>query len=357
MFDDIELDMGAAVGNIGSGLGFEVTDNGDDDDGLPGDLDSAGVGGTANPADTGATGTSAAGVGGDKPAASAAAAGTGTGAPAESVTDPAAAGVEPPKTWRKEAAATWAALPPEAKAEILKREEDIFKGIEAYKADAGFGKSLKGVLAPYMPTLQQYNIDPVAQVQQLMNAHYTLALGTPQQKAQLFQQLARDYQIDLGQLVPPDEAPYIDPAVKDLQSQLQAVKSQLSSAEQARFTEVKQTLEKQINTFAQDPANIHFNEVANDMAVLLEKGVCKTLPEAYERAVWMNPAVRAKEVTRQQAETAKKAQEEAAAKAAAARKATGANVRTSAKSGSAAAPLGSIDDTLAEALAAIKARG
>lgn len=354
MDDEIQLDMGAAVDSIGSGLGFETTDNGGDDVDLAVNAGAAGTGDGGLAAGSGEAGAGDAGVDGNKPAAGA------TGTPAEGVTDPAvaaAAGVEPPKTWRKEAAATWAALPAEAKAEILKREEDIFKGIEAYKADAGFGKSLKGVMAPYMPILQQYNIDPVAQVQQLMTAHHTLALGTPQQKVQLFQQLARDYQIDLGQLQAPGEAPYIDPAVKDLQTQLQAVKSQLSSAEQARFTEVRQTLEKQIDTFAQDPANVHFQEVANDMAVLLEKGVCKTLPEAYERAVWMNPAVRTKEVSRQQAEASKKAQEEAAAKAAAARKATGANVRTSAKSGSAAAPLGSIDDTLAEALAAIKARG
>lgn len=273
------------------------------------------------------------------------------------MTDTAAAGVEPPKTWRKEAAATWAALPPEAKAEILKREEDIFKGIEAYKADAGFGKSIKTIMDPYLPIMRQYNIDPAVQVQNLMNAHYTLAMGSAEQKVALFQQLARDYKIDLAGMQFGDEAPYIDPAVKNLQNELQAVKSQLSSAEQARLTETKQALEKQIDAFAQDPANAHFNEVANDMAVLLEKGICKTLPEAYERAIWMNPAVRAKELTRQQAEASKKAADEAAARAAAARKATGANVRTSAKSGSAAAPLGSMDDTLNETLAAIKARG
>lgn len=351
MDDEIQLDMGAAVDSIGSGLGFETPAGGDDVD-LSDGLGGAGVGGDSAAAGTDSQGTPNAGVDGKStPAAGA------EGASADGVTDPAAAALEPPKTWRKEAAATWAALPTEAKAEILKREEDIFKGIEAYKADAGFGKSLKGVMAPYMPILQQYNIDPVVQVQQLMNAHHTLALGSPQQKVALFQQLARDYQIDLSQLQAPGESPYIDPAVRDLQTQLQAVKSQLSSAEQARLNETKQTLEKQIDAFAQDPANAHFNEVANDMAVLLEKGVCKTLPEAYERAVWMNPAVRAKEVARQQAEASKKTADEAAAKAVAARKATGANVRTSAKSGSAAAPLGSIDDTLAEALAAIKARG
>lgn len=351
MDDEIQLDMGSAVNDIGSGLGFDTSTGGNDAD-TSAELGTGGTGVDTGNADADTQGTSNAGVDGQSAA-------DGT-KPADGVTDPAAAGaaaLEPPKTWRKEAAATWAALPPEAKAEILKREEDIFKGIEAYKADAGFGKSLKGVMAPYMPILQQYNIDPVAQVQQLMNAHHTLALGTPQQKVALFQQLARDYQIDLGQLSPQGEAPYIDPAVKDLQTQLQAVKSQLSSAEQARFTEVRQGLEKQIDAFAQDPANVHFNDVANDMAVLLEKGVCKTLPEAYERAVWMNPAVRAKEVARQQAEASKKAADEAAAKAAAAKKAVAANVRTSAKSGSAAAPLGSMDDTLAEALAAIKARG
>ena len=77
----------------------------------------------------------------------------------------------------------------------------------------------------------------------------------------------------------------------------------------------------------------------------------------YDRAVWSNPAVRTKELSRQQADAAKKAADEATAKAEAARKSTAANVRTSAKSGSAAAPLGSMDDTLAETFAAIKARG
>lgn len=111
---------------------------------------------------------------------------------------------------------------------------------------------------------------------------------------------------------------------------------------------------KEIETFAADPANPHFEEVSNDMVTLLQGGVCKTLPEAYEKAVWANPVTRAKEIARQQAEATRKAQETEAAKVAAARKATAANVRTSAKSGSATAPLGSIDDTLNETLAKIR---
>ena len=49
-------------------------------------------------------------------------------APVADSTEPAAAEVLPaPKTWRPEAAAKWAALPPEVQQEVLKREQDIFK--------------------------------------------------------------------------------------------------------------------------------------------------------------------------------------------------------------------------------------
>jgi hypothetical protein len=66
------------------------------------------------------------------------------------VTDPTASALQAPKTWRPEAAAKFSALPPEVQQEVLKREEDIFKGLEAYKADAGIGKAVKSVLQPYM---------------------------------------------------------------------------------------------------------------------------------------------------------------------------------------------------------------
>lgn len=357
---EFELDMSAAVNEIGGGLGFDTSsDEGGLDDDLSSGLDAGGTSDAGGAVAAGESGTAASGAFADgKPAGTDGgtdSAAVNDGTPATAAADPAA---EPPKTWRAEAKATWAALPPEAKAEILKREDDIFRGIEVYKADASFGKSLKGALAPYLPILEQYKIDPTAQVKQLMEAHHTLALGTPEQKLALFQRLAQDYQIDMGQLQSAGgEAPYIDPAVAALQTELRAVKSQLSTAEQHRLAQERSALEKQIETFSKDPANAYFNEVANDMAELLQRGVCKTLPEAYEKAIWTNPAVRAKEVARQQAEAASKAAQEATARAAAARKATAANVRTSAKGGSAAAPLGSIDDTLNEALANIRARG
>lgn len=279
------------------------------------------------------------------------AAGTPQAKEGEGATPPAASTLQPPKTWRPEAAAKFATLPPEVQQEILKREEDIFKGLESYKADASIGKALKAVVQPYMHIFQSQGIDPMQQVSGLMRAHVALATGTPEQKQQFFQHLAKEYGVDLGA-----EAPYVDPQVASLQKQLSDLQSRLNSREQQEANEARSKLQAEIDAFASDPAHQYFDEVANDIAGLLRSGAAKDLKDAYDKAIWANPITRAKEQARLTAEAEAKAKAEAAERAKQARKATGANVRSSAKAASGTAPLGSIDDTLNAALAAIKSR-
>ena len=264
---------------------------------------------------------------------------------------PATPKVAPPKTWRPEALTKWESLPPEVQAEVLKREEDMFKGLEGYKADANVGKAMKGVLDPYMPILNQYGIDPIVQVKNLMQAHYSLVTGTPEQKQALFQKLAQDYGVSLG-----GETPYVDPTVASLQKQVSELTSRLSGREQKEADTSRQQLQREIDTFASDPAHPLFDDVASDIAALLRSGVAKDLSEAYEKAVWANPVTRGKEQARLTAESVAKSRAEAEEKAKAVRKATGANVKSSAKAASGTAPLGSIDDTLQAALATLRAK-
>ncbi len=276
----------------------------------------------------------------------------GAPSPAEgAATPPAAGALQAPKTWRPEAAAKFATLPPEVQQEVLKREEDIFKGLESYKADASIGKALKGIVQPYMQIFQAQGVDPMQQVSGLMRAHVALATGTPEQKQQFFQHLAKEYGVDLGA-----EAPYIDPQVAGLQKQLADLQSRLNGREQQEAAEARNKLQAEIDTFASDPAHQYFDEVANDIAGLLRSGAAKDLKDAYEKAIWANPITRAKEQARLTADADAKAKAEAAEKAKQARKATGANVKSSAKAASGTAPLGSIDDTLNAALANIKSR-
>lgn len=323
---DNELDLSAAMNDIAAGMGFDEPPETGDDTSDDVKLDS-----------------SAADVADESAAVS-----EGSEAP----TPPAESGVPVPKTWRADAASKWAQLPPEVQAEVVKREEDIFRGLETYKADAGFGKSMQSVLDPYMPTLKQHGIDPVQQVAGLMNAHFTLATGTAEQKQALFAKLAQDYGVQLG-----GDAPYVDPAVAALQSQLQSLQSQLQGRERQESAQHQQKLRSEIDSFAADPAHAYFDEVASDIAGLLKSGTAKDLADAYEKAVWANPVTRAKEQSRLTTEAVSKAQKDAAERAQAAKRAAAANVRSSSKPASGTAPLGSIDDTLSAALADLKTRG
>ena len=344
---DDELSSSAGGGSAGEG-GLDLSVAGDsisaDLFGTSGDDDNGGNADDVSLDDNGGTDT--------PPAAGASpAAGAPSATEGEGTAPPAASTLQPPKTWRPEAAAKFATLPPEVQQEVLKREEDIFKGLESYKADASIGKALKGIIQPYMQVFQAQGIDPMQQVSGLMRAHVALATGTPEQKQQFFRHLAKEYGVDLDV-----EAPYVDPQVAGLQKQLSDLQSRLNGREQHEANEARSKLQAEIDSFASDPAHQYFDEVANDIAGLLRSGAAKDLKDAYDKAIWANPITRAKEQARLTADADAKAKAEAAERAKQARKATGANVKSSAKAASGTAPLGSIDDTLNAALATIKSR-
>lgn len=258
-----------------------------------------------------------------------------------------------PRTWRPEAAAAWATLPPTVQDEVIKREEEIFRGIEQYKTDATFGKGVQQAIAPYQAMLQQFNVAPQQAVSQLLAVQQTLINGTPEQKKQLVEGVIRTYGITLD---PAGEAPYIDPQVAALQQKLQALESNQQRANADKEAEVRNGLRKELDAFATDPAHSYFDEVAEDIGALLRGGGAKDLKDAYEKAIWANPVTRAKEQARVNAESIAKAQKESEERAAAAKKASSGNVRSNAKTVSSTAPLGSIDDTLAATLRSIKER-
>lgn len=257
-----------------------------------------------------------------------------------------------PKTWRKEAAAAWATVPDVVKHEIAKREADMFKGIEQYRTNADIGAGFAQLVNPYLPMLNQQGINPYQHVNELLGFHYTLATGTPEQKASLLQQIAQQFNIPLDGLAPADEESYIDPQIASLQQQIQQLQSVHQQAQQQTIQQRRAELESEIQAFSADPANPYFDELSPTMVQLIQGGLAKNLREAYDMAIWQVPGVREKELSRQAAEKQKKAAEHAQQ----ARKTVSANVRTTPKSVSGTAPLGSMNDTIEQAFAEIKAR-
>jgi hypothetical protein len=279
-------------------------------------------------------------------------------AAAETVAEntPAAPNDEPPKTWTKEAIAEWATIPPKVKAEIHKREQDFFKGIEQYKESAAIGKAYDSVVEPYRAALAAENINPVELFKAFAANHYTLARGTKEQKISIVKNLMQGYGID------PDEvadqfspAPYIDPALKSVQDELAELKREREMLAAREANSAREAIGRQITEFASDPANPHFDKVSHLIPSLLQSGIAKDLADAYQQAVMLNPETRELELTRRQTEAAEKIAQANAAKLQAAKAASAVNVRTSMKSAGGTTPVGSIDDTLNETMARLRA--
>jgi len=333
------FDLASAVADLGKDLfGSSEGESDDDNDTHGGDAgDAAGAAAVAGRAEP-----DAAAVVADEPAA-------------ETTETTAAEAVAPPKTWRPEAAGMWAQLPPAVQQEVLKRESDIFQGIEQYRDLAQAGRAFQQTIAPFQENFRQAGLDPVATVGNLLNAHHILARGTPDQKLQLVRAVISDAGLSAEDLLA--EAPYVDPAVSGLQTELNSLKSQLQQRESRELETQRATLQVQVEKFFADPAHKYANEVATEMHQLIVSGQAPDLASAYDKAIWLNPVVRVRVLAEQQA-TARAAEEKAAAeKAAAAKSAASANIRSTPKRGStAAAAPKSIDETLQETLAAIQSR-
>jgi len=265
-----------------------------------------------------------------------------------------------PKTWTKGALEKWATLDPVIQAEVAKREEDFMRGISQYKQGAELGQRYNAVVEPFAPMLQAENIDPVQLFQSFAANHYLLSRGTPQQKIELAANLIQGYGVDLNSLITHiGEASFAptDPRVQALEQELNTLKQGFQSRQQQEVEAQKAGLSSEIDAFVQNPANPYAAELLEDMAELFASGKANTLQQAYDQAIWMNPATRGKELERQKAEALSSTTSAGQVRQQQIARATAADVNLDPKSRNGTVPLGSIDDTLAETLARISARG
>ena len=208
--------------------------------------------------------------------------------------------IKRPTTWKKEYVEVWNKMQegkPLDKAEFARfaeyanqREAEYKKGVSAYKAEADNARQLTEAIGQFTPELQKHGIHPVAWINNLGRAHYTLANGTYEQKMQAFNRLAQDYGIQLNQdaLQMPEQA-YVDPYQQQLMQQLQATQQQVQQLSAIREQEENARLNQEIQRVSSDRERFpHFEMVREDMAQLLERGLAQDLESAYAKAVRMN---------------------------------------------------------------------
>ena len=214
-----------------------------------------------------------------------------------------------PSSWKKDYEEDWGKLDPRLQDYIQQREADYAKGVSTYKNQWESVAPIVESMRQFEPLMRQYNINPQQWINSLGQAHVTLANGTPEQKIQMFAQLANDYGVNLGQLT--GQSGY-DPQFSSLAQELNQIKNQWSSF-QAQQEQMEQTqLRSEIDSFKADKP--YFEEVRETMAGLLQSGMADDLQSAYDKAIRLNDDVFQK-VQAEQAQKSEAVQREKVAQA------------------------------------------
>lgn len=240
-----------------------------------------------------------------------------------------AEGVEPPDSWSQEAKEAFKEAAPAIQEQIAKREKEFKVGLQKNAEDAKFGKQIEQIVSPYRAMIQAEGGDVPSAIQDLLNTAYVLRNAGPEQKKQLFTGLARQFGVDLSEFQSnnePDEE-FVDPEVKKLRAELNQLKQQNEYQVQSQRQAQVQELQAQIQAFASDPKNEHFEKVKHVMSGLLQSGAAKTLQDAYDQAVWADPDIRTKLSKKKSSEAELKKRKDQKAKSEQKKKAAGTQVK------------------------------
>ena len=200
----------------------------------------------------------------------------------------------PWKSWKADAAKVMEKLPEEAQKYIIERQDQFHKGIEQYKEAANYAKTIDRAISPYKDYMSNLGVTPDVAFTNLLKTEHTLRMGSYQEKAEMLQKLAHDYQIDMNSLA---GVPY-DPNMHNLKSQLEYTQSQLQASQNFRQSQEDVQIQSTIDEFAQ--SHEHFTDVQATMADLLERGFANDLDDAYAKAIRLDDNVFNKTVAQQQ---------------------------------------------------------
>jgi len=249
-------------------------------------------------------------------------------------------------TWRREMRPLQAKLasgqpltPEEARqlAEYnIQREQEYSTGISTYKSEAQQSKAIQGVMQEFMPALQQAGMAPEAWIQNMGRTHAALVYGSPEQKLQIFANLAQSYGVPLGAVQQAQQG-QVDPNITALMGQLQAVQQQVGQVTTWHQQQQHQTMQQQLAKFMDTAQYPHFEQVRGTMAQLLEAGAARDLDDAYAKAIRVDDNAWQAEQQRQAAAADAKAKADRAAVAARAR-AAGGSVSSSSPAGNGGRP-------------------
>jgi len=213
-----------------------------------------------------------------------------------------------PKSWKPAIRAAWEHIPPDARAEIHRREREITRALGESTHARKFAGTFQEAIQPFRGRYANSGLNPLQVVTNLMSADTLLATAPMPERATFMAKMIKDYGIDIRMLdqaitgadITNEPEAIIERMIQERVAPLQQfVQSSQQQREQAAQQEQQRQV-KLIEDMAADKEKFpHFDIVSQDMADLIEIGQKRRLylspEEAYKRAVAMNPDAQAAE--------------------------------------------------------------
>lgn len=200
--------------------------------------------------------------------------------------------IQRPSTWKKDHWDSFDKIAlenPQLAAYINQRESEYAKGVSTYKQEWEGAKPLIDAMAPFMPLLQQHQIEPSQWIGNLGRAHQTLALGTPEQKLATFIRLAGEYRVPVEQMFAQgqDGKWYFNQnTLQQAAAQQQQSQQQPDMRKTVQEILAEERATQEIAAMSADKEKYpHFDEVRVTMAGLLQAGLADGPDGAYKAAL------------------------------------------------------------------------
>jgi hypothetical protein len=207
-----------------------------------------------------------------------------------------------PNSWKPAVREHWAKIPPEARAEISRREKEIQQSLSQTDGIRRFSNDLANVIAPHQDLIRAQNSTPLHAIDNLMKTASSLARGDARLKAHTVAQIIQNYGVDIktldeilskgpiqqqGQPSPNDAPPAWARPMFQFMNEVQQTKQQrdqqMQETAQTAIDEAKESLP-------------YFEDLQQEVADILEvnwrRGRTVTVKQAYDLAVNNNPDIK-----------------------------------------------------------------
>lgn len=207
-----------------------------------------------------------------------------------------------PVSWTPAAREHWAGIPPEAKAEIVKREGDIARGLQQASGHKRVADEYFKTVAPFQNYIQAANSTPAQAITELMTTAAQLTMGSPSKKAEVVKNIIAEYGVDITMLdtmlagEPVADDPNA-PLLAAIDERLAPMNDFMGNVQQGRHEqaqEVNQDAATELGAFQQTHGE-YYDDLREDMADLMEmatnRGRDMSLEQAYQHAANAHPEI------------------------------------------------------------------